>query len=283
MYRYLGSTDIFLYDFIGTSAFVFLLFFNIFHYKKKRNILSFCSTSAMNVFSKKHQKPITKVFSNATFWAIIETILISIVQYAFALNLNQGFGDMVRTGSNYYGLLFFSPVLMFALCLAIWLDPLKQIDLITPSFPFALVFSRIACFCNGCCGGIEWSSGLYNYYTNRVEFPLQLLEAGLALLIFIFLMFWRNKAKPGTMFPTYLIIYSASRFFIEFLSNKENVFGIFKRYHVICAVGVVVGIIELVIVLKFGKDISDLFSESHYFIPNKTKKKNKKKKTESNA
>ena len=40
MYRYLGSTDIFLYDFIGTSAFVFLLFFNIFHYKKKRNILS---------------------------------------------------------------------------------------------------------------------------------------------------------------------------------------------------------------------------------------------------
>ena len=88
-----------------------------------------------------------------------------------------------------------------------------------------------------------------------MEFTIQLVEAGLALLIFIFLMAWRKKAKPGTMFPIYLVIFSGTRFFSEFLRCEPNVFWRLKIYHILCVIGAVVGVIEMILITKFGYKI----------------------------
>lgn len=279
MYRYLGSTDILLYDLLDTVSLVVLCIFNLLQYKRKKNFQSYSTSYLQNIFYKRNPDRKIKILSDSFVWIVLETLIFSYAQLFLTGSFNRTFGDMVGTGANYFGKLYHIPFLLVAFCILFWVDPIKQIDLLTPAFPLALVVSKLGCFCQGCCGGIEWEYGLYNYAHDRVEFPIQLLEAGLALLIFIFLLFWRDKAKPGTMFPTYLILYSATRFFSEFLSNKENVLGILKTYHILCIIGVVVGIIELVIALKFGEKISKFFRETHYCIPNdkKKKKKNKKK------
>ena len=278
MYQYLGSTDILLYDALGSLSSIIIYLFNILQYKRKKNLQSYSTQYLQNFFYKLKPGSKINILAFPIIWIILEIALFSYVQYELTGFVNRTFGDMVGTGANYFGKLYHIPFLLVAICILFWVDPLKQIDLITPAYPLALVIAKLACFCQGCCRGIEWAGGLYNHSSERYEFPVQLVEAGLALLIFIFLMFWRDKAKPGTMFPTYLILYSATRFFSEFLRHEENVFGILKTYHILCIIGVIVGIVELLIALKFGKDISDLFSETHYFIPNDTKKKNKKKK-----
>ena len=118
----------------------------------------------------------------------------------------------------------------------------------------------------------------YHYEAGpKREFPSQLLEAALALIIFIFLMWYRKKAKEGTLFPVYVILYSATRFFSEFTRCDPDVFGILKTYHILCIIGVVIGIIELLVVLKFSDRIRPLFN--FYLSDNKKDKKKTKKKT----
>ena len=57
-----------------------------------------------------------------------------------------------------------------------------------------------------------------------------------------------------------------------FLSAKENVFWILKTYHILCLIGIAFGVVELIVALKLGDQVSEFFTETHYTIPNKKKK-----------
>lgn len=273
MYPYLLDTDIFLYDVIGPIGFVALVIFNYANIRKKKEFLSYPAQFLRDTIENSRLK--NKFLSSYIPWAVIEIFIISIVQFAFVTQINISFGKFVGTGGNYFGLLFFEPLILIAFCLLVGINPLKQLDILTPAFPLALIFTKISCFCAGCCNGAEWEYGLYNHTYNRVEFPVQLLEAGLALLIFIFLLFYRKKAKAGTMFPTYLILYSATRFFSEFTKDNLTVFWILKIYHILCLIGIVVGIAELIFVHFFRDRINNFFDE-HKFIPKEKREKQKK-------
>ena len=258
MYQYLGSTNILMYDFLNNISVVILVIFNLFQVKHKKLFLSEISKLFIAETSKKNNKDLAK---NITFCSVIETLIVSVVQFAPVLSLNIAFGKLAGTGTNYFGLCFFLPIILMVSFLLFTISPFKQLDLITPAFPLTLITIKLACFCHGCCNGIECSFGLYNHDTELVEFPVQLVEAGLALCIFVFLMFWRKKAKEGTMFPTYLIIYSATRFFSEFLRSEPNVIWNLKTYHLFCIAGVAVGIIELFIVNKFKDKLTLCFDK----------------------
>lgn len=258
MHTILGSYEE-LYDILNVISFFVLLIFNLTQLKSKKNNLSKISL----IFQKKMMKnnkisKKRKIFSSDIFLATIETIIISCVQYLPTTILNWKFGKLLGTGANYFGLLFFIPYILLGFCMLFKIDPWKQIDLITPAFPVALSVAKIACFCAGCCRGIACSFGVYNSYTQVIEFPIQLLEAGVALLIFIFLLFWRKRAKTGTVLPAYMIIYSTTRFFTEFLRGEPNVFWGLKTYHILCIIGVIVGIVELFAIKRFGEKISKI-------------------------
>lgn len=260
MYQYLGSTGIKMYDLFNMMVTaVFVALYNFSNFKNKRNLLSNLSLVTKEHFSKKKE---LKLFASVNFWTFIEIIFITGIQNMGAYMLNNEFGKAVNTGTNYFGLLLFLPIVLYAAFYIIAINPLKQMDLITPSFPFALISIKLACFCAGCCNGIECSFGLYNHDTGLVEFPVQLVEAGLALLIFIFLLFWKKKAKEGTLFPIYVIMYSATRFFSEFLRSEPDIIWKLKTYHILCIVGVIIGIIELFVVLKFGDKLKELYGKS---------------------
>ena len=200
--------------------------------------------------------------SNKYIWALIEIIIISLVQYLPTGILNPWFGGLVGTGANYFGFLFFGPFFLIVICLLLRIDPFRQIDLITPAYPLALIFVKLACFCAGCWRGFEWKYGIYNAASGKAEFSTQLLECFLVACIFLFLFLNRNKIKSGTMYPVYLIVYSSTRFFSEFTRVEPNVFFIFKRYHILCIIGILVGIIEYILVKKYMKIIQKFLGHS---------------------
>ncbi len=260
MYPVLGNTGIELYGLLNIVAGYLIYIYNVCHFRSKNSELSNLSS----ILIKQSIKNDKFVFlAKPTLWLFLECLLISHVQLNFLGGLvHKGFGNLVQTSLNYYGTLFIKPVFLFILFYFIATNPLKKMDLITPAYPLALVVTKLACFCYGCCNGFECSWGLYNHNSLKREFPTQLVEAGLALCIFLFLMWYKKRAKEGTMFPIYLILYSATRFFSEFTRNDSNRFGPLKIYHLLCIAGVIIGIIELLIVFKFADKIKALYNRN---------------------
>lgn len=214
------------------------------------------------------------VFSRDRFWVVVGIVIIATFQYAPASFLNQTFGNLLQTGANYYGLMFFTPFFLFIGCWIMRIDPCKQVDIVTPAFPIALIFAKVGCFFAGCCSGIPWEYGLRNPHSQVKEFPIQLLEAAVAFLIFLILRKIRNRLKSGTVFPVYLILYSALRFATEFLRSEDNIWLCFKLYHFLCFAGIVIGIIEYCLVATFGSRISQKLNLSASKVP-KVSKSNK--------
>ena len=179
---------------------------------------------------------------------------------------NRDFGNLVGTGANYFGSLFAIPIAIYVTCAVILVDPIKNSDVYIMVAPVFLFIVKIACFCNGCCWGIPWEHGLYNHHPNHpgYQVPVQLLEALCALGIFIFFLWYRKKAKPGTLLPLYIILYSVTRFPIEFLSEAHPaIVGPFNTYHFLCIAGVVYGLIIWFIVNQLGENISAFFERQH--------------------
>ncbi len=248
MFHYIPSLDLFLYGFLNNLGAILLCIFNLLHIKKKRQIPSRLTKAIINITPQKKGHIYAELFFN-----LIEIFLISGLQIAMGGLINSWFGDLCGTGVNYFGTLFISPALIFVFCIIVGLDVFKQFDLIAPAYPLALTTIKLACFCQGCCHGIAFDHGLYNHITKQLEFPVQLIEAVFAFLIFVFLMKYKKKAKEGTLLPLFVILYSVTRFFSEFLRFEENVFWYFKTYHLLCLVGIVVGLIELLIVIIVNK------------------------------
>lgn len=283
MYQYLGNTGIEMYGLFNTIAVYVVYIYNFANFKNKKNNLSNISLFSIKYFSDKN----VKFLKNINLWTLIETMVIAYVQYEFAgvLGLNNKFGNFFETGANYFGLLFFEPIVLYLFFYVIKINPLKQMDLITPAFPLALVFVKLACFFHGCCSGVECSWGLYYPSEDKIMFPAQLLEAGVALLLFIFLSFYKKRAKEGTLFPIYLTVYSAIRFFTEFTRIEKNILGPFKTYHFLCLAGVIIGAAALFIVLRYPEKIKTVYNrnpfpwikEKNIIHHTKKKKKNNKR------
>lgn len=94
-----------------------------------------------------------------------------------------------------------------------------------PLFHF---FGRIGCFLSGCCYGIESKFGLT--YTRAIvesangvnRFPIQLVEAGYNIILFLILykLFQKNKFK-GNLINVYLFLYPIGRFIFEFFRGDD--------------------------------------------------------------
>lgn len=256
-YLYLGDSKIWLYEAINDGSRVLAFIFTIFILGYKQNTLGRGAEFFLSGTSKKHKNK--SKFAWFVF-LIVESLIITFAQFKLG-GLNSIFGDLVGTGVNYFGTLFVSPIMVALFGLLLGRDIFELMDLVAVIYPFRLIFVKLACFCQGCCRGIPCSFGLYNHKTDQLEFPVQLVELGLAAAIFVFLILWRKKAKEGTVFPVYLIIYSATRFFSEFLRVEENVFLILKKYHILCLIGIAAGVLLLFVTEKYKERIRRFYAE----------------------
>lgn len=257
MYQYLGNTGIRFYNIFNEISLIVAYLFNFYILVFKRKNLGKGSVFLLSGLSKK-QKNKQHLYKFALL--IIEFFIISVAQLYLG-SLNDVFGDLVGTGVNYYGTLFVSPIVVSFFAFLFGIDVFDIMDSITLTYPLKLFFTKIACFCQGCCKGMPCSFGLYNYNTEQLEFPVQLVEAGFAAVIFIILALRRKKIKEGTLFPVYLILYSATRFFSEFLRCEENVFLFLKIYHILCLVGIAVGVFLLFVVKNYKEKIQRFYED----------------------
>ena len=101
-------------------------------------------------------------------------------------------------------------------------------DICAPSIPLAQAIGRIGCFLRGCCYGIETTLPWGVNYLGKIRHPTQLYSSLALLGIFIFLSKQKYKKNfKGSLFLTYIIIYSVFRFFIEFIRVEPRIlFGL---------------------------------------------------------
>lgn len=260
MYRFFGEQDA--YSLFNTIAVIATILISLLFVKYKTNELGLYSQHAVLYTSKK--APLLGTILKY-FLAFIELSLLTTVTLIM-VNFNYPFGDLVGTGANYFGGLFACGILGIVCSVIIMANPLKQMDIATLLLPMRLFFLKVACYLNGCCWGIEWEHGPYNnhYHHPGNQVPVQAIEAGLAIAILIFLLVYRKKAKPGTLYPMYMILYSATRFFVEFFSAAhEKILGPFNTYHFLCIAGVAIGIIMLIINHFFGDKMMTFFDKPH--------------------
>lgn len=254
-----------IYSLAAIVAIIVLFIYNFTQIKLKKQNMSWASKYIGSRLLRKDGSVFECDFSKkGIILVIIETIICTVFAYLPAA-LNFPFGKLVGTGANYFALLYSIPFFMMVMGFALWLNPLKQADISVPGIPLALVFTKIACFTSGCCNGLWWPAGPWNYSTERNEIPIQLIEAAVAFGLFVFLLWYRKTAKTGTVLPVYTILYSAIRFVTEFWRGEILVLGPFRLYHLFCLIGVIVGVIEYVLVKKYGDKISLYFDNTFYF------------------
>ena len=100
---------------------------------------------------------------------------------------------------------------------------------------------------------------MYNYAVQAKEFPVQLVEMGLAALIFVFLMVFKRKIRAGNILPIYIILYSATRFFSEFLRCEPDLLLGLKTYQFLCVLGVIWGVMLLFATHILDDELNDYF------------------------
>jgi len=238
------------YSLINTCATLSILLFNLRNLEEKKLLLG-----------KHSQKLLTRlqssstILASSTFWAVLEIILISAAQYYIPGFANRPLGNIFDTGANYFGLLLAAHLSLIIVCTLLKVDLFRQVDLIAPAYPLALFLSKIACHFAGCCGGMRVTFTLFGSAPINMNFPVQLLESFCALMIFWILLIWKDDIPTGAAFPLYITLYSGLRFVSEFFRIEENVWGIFKTYHLFCMGGVFVGLTELFLTVKFRDKI----------------------------
>lgn len=113
-------------------------------------------------------------------------------------------------------------------------SPIHFITVITPSVPLAHAFGRVGCFMAGCCYGIP-SEKFGVAFTNSIGapngiklFPVQLLEAGLLLILAVIcqIYFEKSKHRHCTVY-FYIFLYPIIRIITENFRYDDAERGIF--------------------------------------------------------
>jgi phosphatidylglycerol:prolipoprotein diacylglycerol transferase len=147
--------------------------------------------------------------------------------------------DAVAFWDGLYGLSMLGGVILavasgFALMLIRRWPPWKLADAVIPSFALGIFVTRIGCYLNGCCFGMETSSWI------GVCFPPGSLPAGalgwphsihpaqlylaLAGLYLLLVTLWADRRPhfPGFIFCLFLTLYGATRFGAEELRHFDH-------------------------------------------------------------
>ena len=123
----------------------------------------------------------------------------------------------VSSGFVFYGGLLGAIIGSVFYCHEFHKDFYGQTNVLVPMIPLFHAFARIGCFFSGCCYGAESEFlGLptFSVYANPMEtnrIPVQLIEAGMEFLLFLFLQFYKENRLYA-----YLFFYSIGRFLLEF-------------------------------------------------------------------
>jgi phosphatidylglycerol:prolipoprotein diacylglycerol transferase len=144
--------------------------------------------------------------------------------------------NLVREGGVFYGGLIVAVTVALVYIKRVGLPLWTTCDVFAPGIALGHVIGRFGCFFAGCCFGkqtnVPWAITFTDPFAqanvgtplNVPLHPTQLYEAGAELLILIFLLTtekWGRKFA-GRTFWLYMLLYSVSRYIIEFYRGDER-------------------------------------------------------------
>lgn len=139
------------------------------------------------------------------------------------------FNRLMQGGFVFYGGLIGAILFVFLAGKLHKLDAVGYLRSAVFMIPIMHGFGRIGCFMAGCCYGRPYEGFCAvvfpeeSYAVSGVPlFPVQLLEAGLLLLLGISLMHLRLKKKWHYTLETYILVYGVIRFVLEYLRYDED-------------------------------------------------------------
>ena len=236
--------------FLKFFAWLAMVIFNLCFFRENEEQLSFVSRMVLKA------KPWKRYRLVKNLCVILEIMaLASLYFFPTTIGISLPLARVANLGNiNYFATPIFAPFIVMIPVALLSISPLKHLDLYAQAYPAALVFLKIACFVQGCCNGMEMDSGMYNYDTGLIEFPIQLLEAGIAILMMFALVVYRKKTKHvGTVMPLYMIIYSVQRFIIQFFrADYPDVIIGLDGYQLFSIGTIILGIIEWILVVKLA-------------------------------
>ena len=107
------------------------------------------------------------------------------------------------------------------------IDLHKAIELLAPIPCIIHGIAHFGCIFEGCCYGYPYANGIWNPTTKDYRFPNQPIEAAVAVLIVIFIIWWIAKHEFSGKSKAYalmLILFGSTRFFLEFARDNEKLF-----------------------------------------------------------
>jgi phosphatidylglycerol---prolipoprotein diacylglyceryl transferase len=154
---------------------------------------------------------------------------------AFKANPAELF-NLFREAGVFYGGLILAVVVALVYIRRVGLPLWTTCDVFAPGIALGHVVGRFGCLFAGCCFGkptsVPWAITFKDpFAASNVGTPLgvplhptQLYEAGAELLILIFLLTTEKSGRkfPGRTFWLYMLLYSISRYIIEFYRGDER-------------------------------------------------------------
>ncbi len=162
------------------------------------------------------------------------------------------------------GLVFYGGLIL-AIPVAIWyirkngLDLWKITDMFAPSLAIGHAIGRLGCFSAGCCYGRPANLPWAVTFTDpeclaRIGIPLhptQLYESiGEFLNFLILIVLRRHQSFKGQLFWTYIVLYSALRFIVEFFRGDEARGYIFSGISVSQGISIIIGLVAVIVLIK---------------------------------
>jgi len=177
---------------------------------------------------------------NLTFWILVSSIVGSRLFHCIVF-YPQYLEDPLRVLKLWEGGLVFYGGFLGAVLASISYTRLQRInfwqvaDALIPSVMIGLMFGRIGCLLAGCCFGkvcsdhfplgITFHNPIGLGIKNVPLYPTQPLSALNALVIFTILWLYRKRIRfHGELLAICLVLYSISRFLIEFLRDDPRGF-----------------------------------------------------------
>lgn len=99
------------------------------------------------------------------------------------------------------------------------------LDIVAPGLVLGQAIGRIGCLFSGCCYGIETAGtwGVITRFAPGLRHPYQLYESAADFALFAVLIWLSGRIDAeGGLFAAYVVIYSSSRFVLEFLRDNEG-------------------------------------------------------------
>ncbi|MGM9664292.1 MAG: prolipoprotein diacylglyceryl transferase [Eubacteriales bacterium] len=153
-------------------------------------------------------------------------LLFLLVSIKLIYETHPNFFDLMRGGFVFYGGLIGGMAGLYLYIKKYRLDAKNFFDIFAVVTPLGHAVGRIGCFFGGCCYGIvhegfpshTYSSAAGNAPLGVPLLPIQLIEAGCLLLLFIIelFLFIKFKYKKGLESLVYIISYPIIRFITEF-------------------------------------------------------------------